>query len=84
MWSGGIMQNKPALLFPIFQTFPSHWISEVTEDVDIHFLVYSTSLWNIFIVNETLSIKESLQRNLAFALVQVDYSDFHSYNMFRP
>jgi hypothetical protein len=45
--------------------------------------------WNKFIVNETLSIKENLQQNLAFPLVQEEFLffyfwdedlDFHSHD----
>jgi hypothetical protein len=36
--------------------FPAHGIPEATEDFDVHFFVYSTHFWNVFIVDETLSI----------------------------
>jgi hypothetical protein len=48
---------------------PSHCILEAMEDFDVHFLVYSTPFWNNVIVDKTLSIKENLKHNLAFALL---------------
>jgi hypothetical protein len=53
--------------------FPSHCISEATEDLDVHFLAYSTAFCNKFIADETLIIKEDLQHNLAFALVKAEF-----------
>jgi hypothetical protein len=42
------------------------------EDFDVPFFVFSMPFWDKFIVDETLSIKENLQRNIAFAPVQVE------------
>jgi hypothetical protein len=50
------MQKKPAVSCSCFQTFPSHCISLMTEDFDLHFVLYHTHFWNKFIVNEIQSI----------------------------
>jgi hypothetical protein len=67
------MQKKSALLCPFFRMFPSHCIPEAMENLDIYVFAYSTPFWNKFIADKILSIKENLQHNLAFALVQVQF-----------
>jgi hypothetical protein len=64
-----VMQKGPAVSCTFFRTFHSHCIPEAKERLDVHFLVYGIPLWNKF----KLSIKENLQHNLAFALVQADF-----------
>jgi hypothetical protein len=50
----------------------SHCLSEA------HFFVYSIPSWNKFIVDVTLSIKENLKHNLAFALLWEKVLSRHS------
>jgi hypothetical protein len=50
------MQKTPLVSCPFSWMFPAHGIPEATEDFDVDFFVYSTHFWNIFIVDETLSI----------------------------
>jgi hypothetical protein len=68
-----IMQKKPAISCAFFQMFLSHCIPDMMEDFDIHFFVYSMPLWNKFVVDEILSIKENLQCNFVLAFVEVQF-----------
>jgi hypothetical protein len=68
-----VVLKKRAVSRLFFGSFPSHCISEATEDLDVHFLAYSTAFCNKFIADETLIIKGDLQHNLAFAFVQAEF-----------
>jgi hypothetical protein len=56
-----VMHEKPAVSCPFFWS-PSHCIPEAKEDLDIHFLVYIIPFWNKFIVDETMSIAQRMDR----------------------
>jgi hypothetical protein len=43
------------------------------DDFSVNFYVHSAPFWNKFKVDEALSIKESLQHNLASPLVRAEF-----------
>jgi hypothetical protein len=47
-------------------------IPEVTEDFDLYSFVYSLPFCNKLVVDEILIIREHLQQNLTFSLVQLE------------
>jgi hypothetical protein len=68
-----VVLKKPAVSRFFFGTYPSHCISEATEDLDVHFVAYSTAFCNKLIADDTLIIKGNLQHNLAFAFAQAEF-----------
>jgi hypothetical protein len=69
-----VVQKKPAVSCQFFWMFPFHCSPNAVEDFDVHFFfIYNMPIWNKFIVDEMLSVREDLQPNLVFALVQTNF-----------